>query len=408
MLEMHLKKIDENIIVFIIILSVAILYFLTFRQNTLLYGDEIGYSSFAQSIAQGNLGAYINSHSFFYPWGFPLLLASVYFFFGMNIIAMKFLITIFFCFSLFVIFLIFKEKLSPIQTILFVLIFAVNPYFFLFKENIYSDIPFLFFSLLSVLLIQKFLVNDTIFINRAFGFFLIGMMIFFAYSTRVAGIILIPVLFFCQILINRQKITKEPLSYIKTKYYEFIPYLTFLICYYIIGFFLPPPSIMSYVNVSLDISNTGNYGISGYITTVITQFVAIFLNYGNYTSGSIYFINFILIALPFVLIGFIITYKKEYLYIIYTILSLGIVISFCHYEFRYFFTILPFFMYFFIIGSSKILSLNGMPINIKKYNSTIVNFILFLIVVISIIGLIYIYNNFSSEVMYSFTKSQYI
>ena len=405
---MDFKKINENAIVFIIILSVAILYFLTYSPDFHQPDDYLLYISQTQAITQGNIGNFVNSHGFFEPWGYPLILSPVYFFFGLNMTAIKLLTCFFFFLSLLMIFLIFKDKLSSINTILLVLIFAFNPYFFLFKDNILADIPFFFFSLLALFFIQKFLINNNIFINREFSFFLIGLAIFLAGFMRNPGIILIPVLIMCQFIKNKSSILKEPFDYIKRSYYEFIPYITYLLCSIIVGFFLPPkslfPSPFNYSSVS---GNFFGMGLLDYITFLITQFLNIFLNYVNYTHESIYFIYLILLLLSFVLIGFFSNYKIDYLYIIFFGFTVSMFFCLGHYEFRYFFPILPFFMYFFIIGISKSLSINLMPLKIKKYNSIIVNYILLIIVIISIIGLIYVYKNLPSDQMYSLTKINY-
>jgi hypothetical protein len=399
---MDFKKINENAIVFIIILSVAILYFLTFRPDYIQPNDYLMYISQAKNIVHGDINNYFNiakSGGFFEPWGYPLLLAPVYFFFGLNITALKLLTCFFFFLTLLMIFLIFKDKLSSINTILLVLIFAFNPYFFLFKDNILADFPFLFFSLLAVFFIQKFLINNNMVINREFSFFLIGVAIFLAYFMRAPGIILIPVLILCQFIKNKSPILKEPFNYIKSNYYEFIPHITFLLCYIIVGLFLPHPSPFAHFNLA-----TQSIGQLDYITITTNQFLKLFLNFEWYTYESIYFVGFGLLISLFVLIGFFLNYKRDYLYSIFFVLSFGLIIGYHHYEFRYFFPIFPFFMYFFIIGISKSLSINLVPLKIKKYNSIIVNCILLIIVIISIIGLIYLYTNLSSDYMYSLTK----
>ena len=385
----------------------SILYLLTFRPDFHQPNDYLMYISQAKSIAQGNLGniVEITSGGFWEPWGYPLLLSPVYFFFGLNTAALKLLTCFFFFLTLLMIFLIFKDKLSSINTILLVLIFAFNPYFFLFKDNILADFPYLFFSLLAVFFIQKFLINNNIFINREFSFFLIGMAIFLTYFMRIPGIVLIPILILCQFIKNRSLILEKPFDYMKSNYYEFIPYITFLVCSVIVGLFLPPPSLFNYSNQAS--STFAIQGIFGHITILTTQFLNIFINYGNYTHESIYFVSFVLLLLSFALIGFFVNYKIDYPYIIFFIFTVSVIFCFGHYELRYFFPILPFFMYFVIIGISKSLSLNLMPLKIKKSNSIIVNCILLIIVIISIIGLIYVYTNIPYDQMYSLTKIDY-
>ena len=81
-----------------------------------------------------------------YPPIYPLILAPVYYFFGINLFWMKVqMICILLCF-LFGIYLVFKNKLQAISLLSLLIIIAFNPYLSYYKNFILSDIPLLHFA----------------------------------------------------------------------------------------------------------------------------------------------------------------------------------------------------------------------------------------------------------------------
>lgn len=192
-----------RILSFSIILAVGGFFLATIREGH-EWGDDFGlYILHARNIAEGidyQKTGYVYNPSFpaigpiTYPPIFPLLLASVYKFFGMNLTAMKVMVILTFILSLPIIFLLFKNDLPGPYLVALVVIFGFNPYFWEFKENIVSDLPFLPIVCLSLLLIQRAYQPERMNKRRTLDVFLIGLTIYLAYGARSPGLLLIPCL----------------------------------------------------------------------------------------------------------------------------------------------------------------------------------------------------------------------
>jgi hypothetical protein len=80
-----------------------------------------------------------------FPPGFPLLLAPLLRFFGMNFKILKIWNIVFWYGTLVLLYTQFRRSFGEVLAGLSVLFFSVNAYFFSFKQNVLSDIPFVFF-----------------------------------------------------------------------------------------------------------------------------------------------------------------------------------------------------------------------------------------------------------------------
>lgn len=126
-------------------------------------GDTTMYVMEAQNIAEGqpySQTKYIQNPYYFlapqsYPPGFPLLLAPVVALFGVNVTAMKTLIVVFLVASLGVLTALFRRDLSQPALYALIAIIGLHPLLWEYKELILSDIPFLFFVCISLLLYQR-------------------------------------------------------------------------------------------------------------------------------------------------------------------------------------------------------------------------------------------------------------
>lgn len=343
-----LNKRKAYLFLFTIIGVTAVIYLTSFRPGHNWGGDFSQYIAQAKSIAEGYEfpGKFIGTYgTFIYPWGFPLLLSPIYSIFGLNIFAMKIYVSLFFLLSLPVIFLIFKEKLGYIQTLLLVSIFALNPYFFYFKDSVLSDIPFFFFSLFSIFLIQQIVIERKMWVNKFASYLLIGFFVFFSYLIRSQGILLIPTLLLCQYISNRSSLKQGLISYLRANKLEFIPYITFIIFVLLINNLF---------------SNGGNaylkHLFSGLTLTSITRninyySVLISTFFGYLPIPKVFFG----ITIPFTVLGIIKNIKRDYLYLMYTFFTFLLLVLWPFQQgLRFIFPILPFYIYFFFVGLSKI------------------------------------------------------
>src|SRR5215216_8131131 len=185
------------------LLSLMILISLLLGAGTLRRGHEWGddfawYILQAKSILNGTTDAFMEQSRFTngqstthlgpvaYPWGYPLLLAPVYAVKGISPLALKLPGLLFYAGFLVCLYLLMKTRLTETESLLVVALFAFNPLLIQFLDQILSDIPFLFFSTLSLWLITKkgqrswqrnILIGASIFLVtflRATGIFLLG------------------------------------------------------------------------------------------------------------------------------------------------------------------------------------------------------------------------------------------
>ena len=201
-----MKKSEYFILAVILGLSAVLgLLLLTKGQD---WGDDFAaYIMQAQSIVKGNEQSFIERNAFTinstdfilgpvaYPWGYPLILASVYVVIGLNLIALKLPVLVFFIVFLFVLVRFYRKRLSSMESLLLVGVFAFHPQFLGFLDEILSDVPYLFFSLLALLVMDAYFTNRNQ-ARKSIGHNLfpavIGAVVFAASFVRTTGLILLP------------------------------------------------------------------------------------------------------------------------------------------------------------------------------------------------------------------------
>lgn len=203
-----------KVAVILFILAIGIFYCLNVSKGHDWGGDFSLYIAHAKNIVEGidysNTGYLYNPLNPIAPEAFPpifpLLLAPVYALFGLNLLAMKIEIVFFFILSLFIIYLFAKRDLSFRYSLAIVALVGLSPLFFSFKNKILSDIPFLFFLYLSLLLIGEIYDNFSHKSNNLYAL-LAGLLIYFTYGIRSIGLVILPALFVYELIIFK-KISK--------------------------------------------------------------------------------------------------------------------------------------------------------------------------------------------------------
>jgi hypothetical protein len=200
------------------LLSVIILISLIIGASTLTRGHQWGddfawYIVQAKTILRGTTDEFMEQSAFTnrqstthvgplaYPWGYPLILAPVYAVKGISPLALKLPALFFYAGFLVCFYLLMRDRLTQTESLLAVSLFAFNPLLLQFLDQILSDIPFLFFSTLSLLLMtgagKRSLLHDG----------MIGAAIFFTTFLRVTGILLLAcflIVEFFRLLANRR------------------------------------------------------------------------------------------------------------------------------------------------------------------------------------------------------------
>lgn len=171
------------------------------------WGDDFAaYILQAESVVRGTPAEFIAVNRFTieksmypigpvaYPWGFPVLLSPVYGLFGHDILAFKIPGAI--CYLLFIMTLWFGfgRYHSPLWRAALVCLFAFNPGFLAFMNEVLTDTPFLLFSTLSVLMIGKVAVDRQRLFSAYAGPLLLGVLIALAFFIRTNGILLLATL----------------------------------------------------------------------------------------------------------------------------------------------------------------------------------------------------------------------
>ncbi|MCP4401614.1 MAG: hypothetical protein GY801_30480 [bacterium] len=187
----------NTIIVLAIILLVGVFYGFTLREGHLWGGDFSQYIHHAKNIAEGRAyhetGYIYNPHySTLGPKTFPpvfsFILVPSYYWFGLNLTAMKYSVMLFFLLALWCIHLSFRGALSFPYLIATLGALGFHPYFWEFKDEILSDFPFLCFVYLGFFLIQK--AYQAVSSPRKEYALWLGLTIYLAYGTRSLGLIL--------------------------------------------------------------------------------------------------------------------------------------------------------------------------------------------------------------------------
>jgi hypothetical protein len=162
------------------------------------WGDDFAwYILQAKSIVNGTTGEFMEISAFTnyqstthlgplaYPWGYPVILAPVYAIKGVHPLALKLPALFFFAGFLVCLYLFAKDRFSWNESLLLVALFAFNPLLLGFLDQILSDIPFLFFSMLSFVLMTQ---TD----KRGISHYAwIGASIFFMAFLRMTGVLLL-------------------------------------------------------------------------------------------------------------------------------------------------------------------------------------------------------------------------
>jgi len=204
----------DPFLIIIILLSFAI------GSSVLTRGHEWGddwasYVMQSQSILNGKTSEFVERNTFTifessfqigpvaYPWGYPLILTPALILKGVHPLTLKLPGLFLFAGFLICFYLLTKGRLTRTESLLLVSLFAFNPTLIKFLDQILSDIPFLFFIFLGLLLITKFKPNTW----NSIG---LGAVIFFAFFIRTTGIILLASFLVYQVFhFYRQKETRR-------------------------------------------------------------------------------------------------------------------------------------------------------------------------------------------------------
>ena len=331
------------LVVSTVLILIGIFYTLTIRDGHNWGGDFSMYIHHAKNIVEGidyqDTGFIYNPYfrnisPTAYPPVFPLLLSIVYNFFNLNFTAMKIEIIIIFILSLYIIYLTFKDELPFQYTFIILIIIGFNPYFWDFKDNILSDIPFLLFTYLSFFSIKKVYQKSKSLKKMIPYIILVSILIYLSYATKSVGLIIIPCLIIYE-LIKFKRLTA----------FTILVTIFFIVLMVIQNIFVQ--SSQAYLdqfvfNIKIIFSNIVSYSIA------ITEL---------YDNGYILIISYVLsiIISGLALFGYIERVKKNItIYEIFFPLYLLVILIWPFYQgLRFLFPIIPLYFFYAFIGIRK-------------------------------------------------------
>jgi 4-amino-4-deoxy-L-arabinose transferase-like glycosyltransferase len=314
------------------------------------WGDDFAWYIFqAQSIVTGTTDHFMQVSAFTnyqstqhlgplaYPWGYPLILAPVYAIKGLSPLALKLPALFFYAGFLVCLYLLVKDRLSSTESLLGVALFAFNPLLLQFLDQILSDIPFLFFSTLSLLLISRAHKHNIA------HYALIGAAIFFTTFLRVTGVLLLGCFLIVEFfdLVERRNDRATAIKIIQN---AAVTCLSFGILW-ILNVWLFPNGGESYFSQYSGLVQTAKAFAATYFN-VFSQF------FGE-ANGWRYLYYFVLI---FFLVGAWQRRKQETVFILFFVFWLMVHITYPWWQGpRYIFPLLPIFIYFAFQGMQAVI-----------------------------------------------------
>lgn len=299
-------------------------------QATALNNDQVHELQEYQSFAQEN-NEIVNGPTF-YPWGYPTILALTIKLAGLDLEIFKLLNIGFVILGLVCMLLLFRNKLSFRQLLLFTGFWAFNYFLSDFKNEVVSDLLFLVFSLITIWSIEKAIEQ-----GEALYFILCGFIAISTIEIRSIGIVLIPT--FLIYLFQLPDTDRE--SKINAASFFVLPILIFGI---FIALLLPFSSYLTHFKwVSLN-----------------AEFHLIYDNLIYYSKlpADLFLPNkwkwlFYIIFIPLMAYGIIKEHRKYRLYILYLLLYILVLLIFPYQKsgLRYLLPVLPFMVFFFMTGS---------------------------------------------------------
>lgn len=349
-----------TVILLTILLLSGLLAFFSLKEGHDWGGDFALYLRQAQSLLDGNsrellaFNRYAMEHSsegspsnpqigpYLYPWGFPLLLAPLVAVAGYQMMVLKGYMIFFFLLSLLVCYHLFKPRLGRAYSLMLLALLAFNPFLLGFTDVIFADFPFLFFSLLTLLFIEKTLGYRPWFINKTVTYLLTGFLMLFSFMVRTNGIVLLGVVGFGHLLKWYGPLTRNFSVTVKKEWRELLPYSSFAAFLLIAKLVLPGGSDSHLAFLKRITPGKLAWNLMYYTKLPVDFFQGVLfpmLLYG--------------VSLPFLVVGIWHRWwkKPDMLYLLFCIGSMAVFILWPPVQgLRFIFPLLPFYLYFVFRG----------------------------------------------------------
>jgi 4-amino-4-deoxy-L-arabinose transferase-like glycosyltransferase len=352
------------------LLSILILISFLVGASTLTRGHQWGddfawYIVQAKSILEGTTDEFMQQSAFTngqstthlgplaYPWGYPLLLVPVYAIKGISPLALKLPGLFFYAGFLICLYLLMKTRLAETESLIIVSLFAYNPLLLQFLDQILSDIPFLFFSTLSLLLMTQENKRSVLY------YVLIGTAIFFTTFLRVTGVLLLG----CVLIVEFFRLLKNrrDRSTMMEGIRGVVIVCVVFIFLWITNLLLFPSGGDSYFSQYADLIETAKAYALGYFY--------VFGSFFGQTQGwkYLYYLVFL-----FFLLGAWNRWKQEPIFLLFFAFWMIVHITYPYWQGpRYIFPLLPIFIYFAFQGMK--FSIDKLPARYQAAGRAIFN-----------------------------------
>lgn len=280
-------------------------------------------NKFTLDNSPAGLGPYL------YPMGFPILLAPVVKAVGLDFLAMKYLCSFFFLLGIFLIWCLFKDKFpQALYTLLIAAVVGWNYNFTLFCDNILSDLPFFAFTLLSFFAMER--------IKSRKGMIGLGVLIFFTYMIRDAGIFLLPAMAAWQYSIWKKGAERPKWITIS------LPYLVFGLLFIVTKAILPPGA-ESHINELFGNESSRISENANYYAEMIEKFFLI----KNFDAEVGKFMLLHVLFFGTVVMGMICEKSKTLHYLVFTLMTIALYLVWPYNQgMRFLYPIIPFLFFF--------------------------------------------------------------
>jgi hypothetical protein len=327
----------------IILLSTLLAYSLLNLDHE--WGDDwASYVMQAVAITKGDTQEFIQRNTFTmresthfigpdaYPWGFPALLAPFTLACGpLNVFCLKSINLIFYALFLLAFYLLLARRLPPFESALLLAVFAFSPLLLQFDNQLTSDIAFLFFSTLGLLLIEH--VER---VTNSLYKILLGLALFFAFFVRTNGILLVPTLFLAQAFTYLQASPRIFPNWKRLLTNDLIPYYFF--------------GLLTALNLMLFPAGEGSHieHLSKISLASIADNLSAYFALPAYLFNDLPQANIIYgFLLPFFFGGIVLNFKRDFHLIAYLVLSYALFIVWPDQQgIRFLFPLLPLLIYF--------------------------------------------------------------
>ena len=381
----------EGQIIFILFFA-TLTYALSLNSGLTLGGDDANYVMLAEALIKGKgytdfSGPVDMPHST-YPFAFPLILAPLVGIFGQNLLILKLVPLFLTVLALYILFLLLKEYVRGWHIPAIMVLTAASPLMLSYSTVILSDAPYLFFSLTTLLFLEKYKKQESS-IDKYLFLTVLGMLL--SYYTRFIGI----ALFACALLSLG---FKRDIKKIFAVSVIFVPLLLpWIYRSHLVGGYTWLARFLSKDVFSagsgmmnpLDFTERFFYNIIIYAGKVFPD-TFFYPHLMSITRGDPVFIFKLIIGIFIFTLsfyGFILhIYKRINAIDLYIIPYFGICLAYPWHGTRFLYPILPFLFYYFIFGSESLIEKLNLFFSKKFDSRKILIFFLSIIIISSLVG----------------------